>query len=122
MRFEEEQRGGHTVLRVEGSLRVGETARALAERLERIETDRKGALVLDMTGLEYLDSTAVGVLVGSFRRLHEERRDFVLVNPRDRIASLLRVTHLDSLFRIYGSLAEALGALSAGEGEDTGGG
>jgi anti-sigma B factor antagonist len=119
MRIEEEDRGGHTVLRIEGSLKLGDTSRALAERLERIASDRQGALVLDMSRLEYLDSTAVGVLVGGFRRFEQQKRDFFLVNPRERIASLLRVTHLDSLFKIYSSLEQAFAAIAAKD-EDTG--
>ena len=52
MKLAEQQGPEHTVLRVEGSLKVGDTARALAESCERIAAERKGALVLDLSLLE----------------------------------------------------------------------
>ena len=58
-------------------------------------------------------------LVGALHRLKSENREMVLVNPRERIASLLRVAKLDSLFSIYESVPEAIAAITRRE-EDTG--
>lgn len=119
MKLSEEQRADHTVLRLSGSLKVGETAKAFAERVEKITTDRKGALILDLSELEYLDSTGVGLLVAAYRRFQPIGRELILVNPQRRVLSGLRVTHLDSLFPIHESLDLALAALVRKEGEDT---
>jgi len=112
MLIEDDQPGGTTVLRVEGTVKLGETCREFEASLERVARERTGALVLDLTKLEYMDSTVVGVLVGSLHRLKGEGRELVLVNPRERIASLLRTAKLDSLFEIYGTVAEALGSIA----------
>ncbi|HEY7112849.1 MAG TPA: STAS domain-containing protein [Thermoanaerobaculia bacterium] len=112
MKLAEEHGPEHTVLRVEGSLKVGDTAQALTETTERIARERKGALVLDLSALEYMDSTGVGVLIGALKRFQEGKRDILLAAPQRRILAGLRVTHLDSLFRIYESLDLALAALA----------
>jgi anti-sigma B factor antagonist len=112
MKIAEEQGPEHTVLRVEGSLKVGDTAQTLSEACERIARERTGALVLDLSGLEYMDSTGVGVLIGALKRFNERKREILLAAPQRRILAGLRVTHLDTLFRIHESLDLALAALA----------
>lgn len=112
MKLAEQEGPEHTVLRVEGSLKVGETARALADSCERIAADRRGALVLDLSLLDYMDSTGVGVLVGALKRFSAENRPILLAAPQRRILAGLRVTHLDTLFRIFDTLDQALATLA----------
>ena len=117
MFVEDGEPGGNTVLRIAGSVKIGETGREFEQSMERIASERTGALVLDLSDLEYMDSTVVGVLVGALHRLKGEGRELVLVNPRERIASLLRTAKLDSLFEIYGSVSEALGSIANKESD-----
>ncbi|HEX5134625.1 MAG TPA: STAS domain-containing protein [Thermoanaerobaculia bacterium] len=119
MYVEDGEPGGPIVLRLGAMVKVGETVREFESSLERIVSERTGPLVLDLTDLEYMDSTTLGVLVGALHRLKSENREMVLVNPRERIASLLRVAKLDSLFSIYESVPEAIAAITRRE-EDTG--
>ena len=122
MKLEERAGADHTILRIEGALKLGETAKAFAESCERIANERRGALVLDLTLLDYMDSTGVGVLVGALRRFQVEGRDVLLAGPQRRILTGLRVTHLDSLFRIYDNLDLALASLATPSEEETGAG
>jgi anti-sigma B factor antagonist len=119
MFVEDEEAGGATILRLGGMVKVGETVRELETRLDRIATEQTGAVILDLADLEYIDSTTLGVLVGALHRFKSLNRDLVLVHPRERIAALLRVANLDSLFRIFESVPDAIAALKQGE-EDTG--
>jgi anti-sigma B factor antagonist len=119
MFVEDEEAGGATILRLGGMVKVGETVRELETRLDRIATEQTGAGILDLADLEYIDSTTLGVLVGALHRFKSLNRDLVLVHPRERIAALLRVANLDSLFRIFESVPDAIAALKQGE-EDTG--
>ena len=115
--IENDRLGGNTVLRVKGSVKIGETGREFEQSLERAATEGTGALILDLTDLEYMDSTVIGVLVGALHRLKAEGRELALVHPRDRIASLLRTAKLDSLFEIYDTVAEALGTIANKEAD-----
>jgi len=121
MKLREEKRSNHTVLRLEGSLKAGESSRAFQERVETIASERKGALLLVLSELESLDSTGEGLLVAALRRFHEIGREFFLIGPRRRVLTGLRVTHLDSLFPIYPTLDRALAVLDRKEQEETGG-
>lgn len=108
MNLKEEQRGAQTVLRIAGTLALGENTRALQETFEKIAVERTGSLILDMSGLEHLDSTAIGVLVGGLKRFEAQGRRFYLVNPRERVASVFRITHLDSVFRVFPTVESAV--------------
>jgi anti-sigma B factor antagonist len=119
MFIEDEESGGTTVLRLSGIVKVGETVRELENRLEGIATEQTGSVILDLTDLEYMDSTTLGVLVGALHRFKSQNRELALVHPRERIAALLRVANLDALFHIYETVAEAIAGLQRGE-EDTG--
>jgi len=119
MKIIEEEVSDHTVLKIQGTLKLGESSRAFAARIEKVATEGKGALILDLSELEYLDSTGVGLLVAALRRLQESLRQLVLVNPQRRVLAGLQVTHLDSLFPIHQSLNEALAALAEKEEEQT---
>ena len=111
MVVEDDDPSGPIVLRLSGTVKAGESVRDFESSLDHATETGTGAVILDLTGLDYLDSTAVGILVGSLHRMKSENRELVLVNPRDRIASLLHVARLDSLFQIYGSVEEAQAAL-----------
>ena len=117
MRIEEEQRGSNTIVRIHGALVLGEGTRALAELLERVDRERSGVTVIELTDLKNLDSTALGILVGSFRRLRGADREMLLVNPNESLSMLLQLTQLDTVFPIHRSLEEALGSVAWKEGE-----
>lgn len=121
MRLSEQLRQSHTILRVEGNLKVGETADALRARIEAIISKSKGALILDLEALDYVDSTGVGTLVAALKTYMAVGRQILLVAPQRRVLAGLRVTHLDTLFSIYPTLGAALASLSDESDEDTGG-
>ncbi len=120
MKLSEEERGAHTILRISGTLALGDSTRALQERFEKVANERTGAIMLDLSDLEHLDSTAIGVFVGGMKRFEAQGRRFYLVNPRERVASVFRITHLDSVFRVFPSVEAALAVANlAGEEEET---
>ena len=119
MKIQEEPRGAHVVIRIIGTLALGENTRMLQERFEAVATEKSGALILDMSLLEHLDSTAVGVLVGGLKRLEGQGRRFYLVSPKERVASVFRITQLDSVFRTFGSVEEAIKSADLATEEQT---
>ena len=76
MKLTDEERGPHTILKISGTLALGDATRALQERFEKVVAERSGALVLDLSGLEHLDSTAIGVFVGGLKKFQAQSRRF----------------------------------------------
>ena len=60
------------------------------------------ALVIDMTGLGFLDSSGLGILVSALRRIRTVGGELKLVIDSDSIRKLMRLTALDLVFDISG--------------------
>lgn len=96
-----------TILQVSGEIDVY-TAPRLRQRL--VELVDKGArhLVVDLRGVEFLDSTGLGVLVGGLKRMRSLGGSFALVCAHERILKIFRITGLDRIFTIVSSVEKAL--------------
>lgn len=73
-------------------------------------------IVVNLADVEYLDSTALGVLIGGLKRLREREGTLDLICPNPRIKRIFEITGLDKIFDMYTTEAEALGALESKEG------
>ena len=68
-------------------------------------------LLIDLSGVPFVDSAGLGALIGGIRRTRELGGDVVLACPRPSMARLLRTTGLDHIVTIAASMAEAHEAL-----------
>lgn len=59
-----------------------------------------GRLVVDLSGVELLDATGLGVLVGAHRRARLDGRELVLRDAGPRVARLLSLTRLDRVITV----------------------
>lgn len=66
------------------------------------------ALIIDLTDVESIDSSGLGALLLAHRQLKENAIPVILTGVQDFVMSLMRMTHLDSLFEFYTSVDEAL--------------
>ena len=85
----------------------------LKVRLSEAIDEAPTALVLDLTGVTFLDSMALGVLLGGLKRLGEMGGRLRVVTPQAEIRRIFEVTMLDQLFDIDSSREEALVATSS---------
>ncbi len=93
-----------------GEMDVYTTPQAKAAMLDLLE---KGYhhLVVNLRQTDYLDSTALGVLVGTLKRVRERGGDLRLVAPSPRIRRLFEITRLINVFPIDASEQEATNKL-----------
>lgn len=101
---------GATVLRLEGVIKLGESAEFFSQTLDRILEDDPGHVLIDFSRINYMDSTGIGELVGHLGKFRELGRKLILVNPSERIRRLLAVARLDTLFAIHDTVESALAA------------
>lgn len=101
---------GMSLLSIEGLIKLGESAEFLAENLKRILEKDEGHVLLDLTKINYIDSTGIGELVGYLGRFGDRDRKLILVNPSNRIRSLLKLAQLHQLFPTYDDLESAVAA------------
>jgi len=108
-----EKRGPTTVLKLQGVVKLGESASQFSEFLEKVLNDDDGPVLLDFERIDTLDSTGLGELIGYLQRFEERQRKMAIVKPKDRIVALLRLTRLDTLIRIFPDEDSALAYLAA---------
>jgi anti-sigma B factor antagonist len=105
--------GAHTVLEVSGEVDVY-TAPGLRDRITDLLDAGQHLMVIDLGGVEFLDSTGLGVLVAGLNRAREVGGSLVLVCPQERVLKLFRITGLDEVFTVHGTVDEALASPAAG--------
>jgi anti-sigma B factor antagonist len=95
------------VVSVAGELDIA-TAGRLSDELERTADRGARRVIVDLVGLTFIDSVALGVLTEEARRLRADGGTCVVVSQDPRILRVFEITGLDRIFHIERSLAEAV--------------
>jgi anti-sigma B factor antagonist len=99
--------GEQTVVEVVGEIDVS-TADVLRERLlELIDQDRTD-LVIDLRRVRFMDSTGLGVLVGTLKKVRLLGGRLQLVIDSERLLKVFRITALLQVFTVHATLEDAL--------------
>lgn len=108
MRIERSEENHVIVVALEGVIKLGESGRVFSDYLGQLLEEGVRAVLLDMAGIDSVDSTGLGELVGYLQRFSEQGKQLALLNPPDRVMNLLRLTKLDEVFTIYTDRTAAL--------------
>ena len=66
-------------------------------------TDEKVAdIKINLEGLDYIDSTGLGVMVGVLKRLKVNNKGIYLSNPKSNVRKIFEITGLDKIFNLEG--------------------
>ncbi|NMA33347.1 MAG: STAS domain-containing protein [Clostridiaceae bacterium] len=76
-------------------------AQQFKEKIYQIVENSTGDVSIDCSGLNYMDSTGLGVFVGALKKAKQDERDIHIFNIRDNIKKLFVITGLDKLFIIH---------------------
>ncbi len=87
------------------------TAPELKQKLTDAIEGGKSRIVVDLTQTSFLDSTALGVLIGAVKRLRTREGALVIVNVDQNIAKTFEITGLDQIFTILSTRDDAIAAL-----------
>jgi anti-sigma B factor antagonist len=98
--------GERMVVAVGGEIDVY-TAPKLRERLVELINSGHYHLVIDLEGVDFLDSTGLGVLVGALKRVRSHQGSLRLVCTQERLLKIFRITGLAKVFPIYDTVDEA---------------
>ena len=101
---------GIPIIELEGEVDVY-TAPQLKQQVIGVLESGARELVIDLTKVDYLDSTALGVLIGGLKRMREVDGNVTLVCPGPRIRRVFEITGLDKIFDIYNTQEDAQEAI-----------
>ena len=104
-RIEERDHQGLLVIAVIGEIDVA-TAPQLRESLHTVIAQGRATVVLDLLEVTFLDSTALGVLVGGLKRCRELGGELFVVVSDARIRKIFEITGLDKVFPIADAMSD----------------
>jgi len=99
--------GGWTVLTVAGDLDVV-GGPDLRQHVMTATSEGKSNLVLDLVGVDFIDSFGLGVLVGALKRTRLANGDLRLVITEARVRRVLELCDLDRVFVVSESVGDAI--------------
>src|SRR5947199_9532708 len=99
-------RGGDTVKRLDGVIDI-HSAPEISEQLGRLQADGSVAIVVDLSGVNFLDSSALGALVAAHRALSEAGGSLKLAAPREHVLKVFRITRLAEVIPLFDSVDDA---------------
>jgi anti-sigma B factor antagonist len=101
-----ERQGDACVVKLGGELDLY-NAQQVREALAEASADSPQRIVVDLGEVEFIDSTALGVLIEARTRL-DNRRAFLLAAPGLETRRALEISGLDRHFAVHDSVSEAL--------------
>jgi anti-sigma B factor antagonist len=101
LEIQQREREGIIILKLDGRITMGPEAGALRERVAELNAAGTRNLVLDMAGVNYVDSTGLGALVMCATSLRKNGGNVKLLNLNRRNIELLVMTKLATVFEIF---------------------
>jgi anti-sigma B factor antagonist len=105
---------GSELLVVAGEIDMASSARLIAALNEAV-TEAVRPLVVDLSAVEFMDSTGLALLLGAYKRLRRRGRGFAVVCPGGPLRRIFEVTDLVDLLKVSPSRESALRAAAAAQ-------
>jgi anti-sigma B factor antagonist len=104
---------GVTVVSCSGRIVFGDEATALRDTLKKM-LDSSRQILLNLSGVSYIDSGGLGTLVGVYSSARASGADIKLTGLGQKLRDVLQVTKLVTVFEVYDTEQQAIAAFRRG--------
>lgn len=111
MEISRETLGTVEVLRARGRLIIGPPSHALETRTNEIIALGAKKMVLELSGVDYLDSAGLGTLIGCVGHAKEAGVDLRVAGITPRVRQILKITETEKVLPLEADIASAVAAL-----------
>ena len=94
---------GQRIIRLKGPLSI----HTVFEFQSLVRGETAPHLIIDFSGVTYVDSSGLGSLVGAHVSAQKARRRLSLASPNNQVITLLEMTRIRGMFAIYQTVEEA---------------
>src|ERR1700690_2217112 len=101
------QTGDVTIVDISGRISLGEESAALRELILNLVSKGDRKILLNLAGVNYIDSSGLGALVSAFASVRKEKGELKLVNLTEKVDNLMEITKLYTVFDIADDEAAA---------------
>jgi anti-sigma B factor antagonist len=100
--------GAVTIVDLSGSFVLGESSALLRATIQELMNKHRIQIILNFRDVTAIDSAGIGALVGVYTPLKTRGGEMKVLNPRQRVYDLLKLTQLSKVFEVYMDEALAL--------------
>jgi len=113
MHIEERVVGDVMVLDLKGRITLGDGDELLKDKVNSLLNQGRKKLLLNLADVPYVDSAGLGQIVRTYTTVSRQGGHLKLVNLTKRIADLLSITKLLTVFESFDSEADAVKSFSS---------
>jgi len=107
------QQEGITIFKLEGEIMDKNQTSGLMEEIDTMISSGKKNIVLEMSGIRYMNSSGLNVLVNILTKARNAGGDVSVCSLSTKVRELLVVTKLDTIFHILPTVEDAVKKLTA---------
>jgi anti-sigma B factor antagonist len=104
---------GITVFKLEGQIMDKAQVSEFTDHINKLIASGKNRLVLELSGLKYMNSSGLNVLVNILTKARTAGGDVSVCNLSKKVSELLVVTKLDTIFNVLPTVDEAVKKLKS---------
>ncbi len=105
---------GITVVEIAGRLALGNTLHSLEISIRRLIQEGAHKLAIDLSGLTYIDSAAIGVLLGCFGEMDKAGGHLRIAGAHGTVSEVFKVVHLGQVVPLDADIETACRELAEG--------
>ena len=112
MQIEERPNSDVMILDLTGKLTIGDGDELLRDKINSLLQQNQRQLLLNLEGVPYIDSAGLGEIVRTYTTVKNNGGDLKLLNLTKRIADLLAITKLATVFESFDSEQDAVNSFA----------
>jgi len=112
MQLNVEERYNAVVFHLKGKLVGGPDAKNISDKVHTLIDQGKTHVVLDMSGVNYMNSSGIGILIRTYTTLINNGGDLKLASIDDKIEGVLSITKLMQVLPEYKTVDEAIASIN----------
>lgn len=105
--FKSEEKYNVIIIKFEKNLVGGPEAATFHDFLANSIDENKTNFILDMSGVKFVNSTGIGIIVRGFKTIKEAGGEMKLAGLSTKIKGVLSITKLTTVFSIYDTVTDA---------------
>lgn len=102
------QTGDVTIVDISGRIVLGEESATLRDLILKLVDKGNRKILLNLAGVNYIDSSGLGALVSAFTRVRKQGGELKLLKLTDKVDDLMEITRLYTVFDIADDEAAAV--------------
>ena len=112
MTFTTREVGGVTIVDLSGKITLGEGGVTLREEVRKLVAAGQKKIVLNLAGVNYIDSSGLGELVSAYTAVKNAGGELKLLNLTSKVRDLLVITKLVTVFDVKDDEASAVSSFA----------